>query len=80
MPQAQQGLFRFGAFVAARGSSPIDQCSDIAPRTSARLQRLTFHQVPLLAARVVAAAIALAWCSGAVLDRLRPVSARHRRP
>src|SRR5262245_45923471 len=27
-------------------SSPIDQCSDIAPRTSARLQRLTFHQVP----------------------------------
>jgi hypothetical protein len=61
-------------------SSPIDQCSDIAPRTSARLQRLTFHQVPLLAARVVAAAIALAWCSGAVLDRLRLVSARHRRP
>jgi hypothetical protein len=29
-------------------SSPIDQCSDIAPRTAARLQRLTSHQVPLL--------------------------------
>jgi hypothetical protein len=29
-------------------SSPIDQCSDIAPRTSARLQRLAFHQVPFL--------------------------------
>jgi hypothetical protein len=41
-------------------SSPIDQCSDIAPRTSARLQRLTFHQVPFLTtARVAAMAVAL---------------------
>jgi hypothetical protein len=36
-------------------SSPIDQCSDIAPQTSARLQRLTFHQVPFLATRGVVA-------------------------
>ena len=42
-------------------ASPIDQCSDIAPRTSARLQRLTFHQVPFLTThRVAAMAIALA--------------------
>jgi hypothetical protein len=70
MPQARHGLFRFGAFVAARGHRPSINVRISPPEQSARLQRLTFHQVPLLAARVVAAAIALAWCSGAVLDRL----------
>jgi hypothetical protein len=30
MPQGRHGLFRFGAFVAARGHRPIDQYSDFA--------------------------------------------------
>ena len=41
MPQVRHGLFRFGAFVAARGPLPIDQCSDIAPRTSRTLTTLS---------------------------------------
>jgi hypothetical protein len=42
-------------------SSPIDQCPDIAPRTSAPLQRLTLHEVPFLTTpRVAAMAIAFA--------------------
>ena len=32
-------------------SSPIDQCSDIAPRTAARLQRLTLQKVPSFRSR-----------------------------
>src|SRR5215472_4526663 len=67
--------FRCGA------SSPIDQCSDIAPEHLARLQRLTLHQVP--SSRLLAAATAitlLALYSGAGLGHLRLVSARHRRP
>ena len=63
-------------------SSPIDQCSDIAPRTSRTLTMLN------LAPSSVFLQL-LAWRDGyrftcfasrAGLDRLQLVSARHRRP
>ena len=82
MPQGRHGLFRFGAFVAARGHrlsinvriSPPDHqhAYNAQPRTK-------FHL--LAAARIAATVIALrALYSGAGLDRRRLVFARHRRP
>jgi hypothetical protein len=48
MPQGRHGLFRFGAFVAARGHRLSINVRISPPRTAARLQRLTSNQVPLL--------------------------------
>ena len=78
--RGQHGLFRRGAFLAARGHRPSINVRISPPEHLARLQCSTLYKVPSLeAARVAATAMAHALHSGAVLDRLRVVSARYRR-
>jgi hypothetical protein len=68
-------------FFSGRRSSPIDQCSDIAPRTSGTLTTLDLAPSSVFAvARRATAIPLLALHSGAALDRLRLVSARRHHP
>jgi len=46
MPQGRHGLFRCGAFAAARGHRPSINVRISPPEQSARLQRLTLQEVP----------------------------------
>jgi hypothetical protein len=46
MPQGRHGLFRRGAFAAARGHRPSINVRISPPEQSARLQRLTLQEVP----------------------------------
>ena len=79
MPQGRHCLFRFGAFVAARGIAHRSMFGYRPPNIS-HAYNVQPCTISASRSRVVATAIALAWCLGAVLDRLRLVSARHRRP
>ena len=46
MPQGRHGLFRCGAFAAARGHHPSINVRISPPEQSARWQRLTLEEVP----------------------------------
>jgi hypothetical protein len=59
--RGRHGLFRFGAFGSGPRSSPIDQCSDVAPEQLARSHCLPVmrHASPFAVAGVAATAIGL---------------------